>query len=60
MKGVHCEASVLFLNLVKDQKSSEMPLMEERKEKGPMFSSLADELPSCFWAVVGKKVLFKR
>lgn len=60
MKGVYSGVSVISLNLVQDQKSSEMPHMVEGKEVGPTSSTSVDELPSCFQAVVGKKVSFKR
>lgn len=47
---------MLSLNPVKDQKSSEMG---EGKEDEPVSSSYADKLPAGFWAVIGKRVLFK-
>lgn len=49
---------MLPLNLVQDQTSKEMPLIEERKEDGPTSSSSVDELFSCSWAVVGKKLSY--
>lgn len=34
--------------------------MEEKKEDGPTSPSCEDKMPSGFWAVVRKKVLFKK